>query len=482
VTEESLQLAESEQRYRAVIDNAWEMIQSVRPDGTFEFVNQAWFDTLGYTTEDLAGLDIWDIIHESSVAHCQLLFQQAIKGEPIPSMEAVFMAKDGRAVPVEGSVTSRVVGEQVVATHGFFHDITERLRSRELEVENAELVRAEQARYREKMAALGKLSAGLAHELNNPSAAVTRAVARIGEAMSARDLAARDLVRAGLGADQWRAVTALAAGPSSLDGRPTAATDDPMDLDRRERDVESWLGQRGIPQAWSLAPGLALLGVGRPDLDALADVVPDEALAPTLRWLDASATVSESTEILARSSQRISDLVAAVKGYTHMDRATQQDVDVHAELDSTLVILDHRLRDTTVRREYDRSLPPVHVVGNTLNQVWTNIVDNALDAMDGKGTLTIRTRAGRAEDGADGSAVVVEIEDDGPGIPDEVRTRIFEPFFTTKPQGQGTGLGLDTAWRVVSQEQHGTLTVDSVPGRTVFTVTLPADGPGARSD
>jgi signal transduction histidine kinase len=124
----------------------------------------------------------------------------------------------------------------------------------------------------------------------------------------------------------------------------------------------------------------------------------------------------------------------------------------------------------------------VHVVGNTLNQVWTNIVDNALDAMDGKGTLTIRTRAGRAEDGADGSAVVVEIEDDGPGIPDEVRTRIFEPFFTTKPQGQGTGLGLDTAWRVVSQEQHGTLTVDSEPGRTVFTVTLPADGPGARSD
>jgi len=183
VTEESLRLAESEQRYRAVIDNAWEMIQSVRPDGSFEFVNQAWLDTLGYAAEDLAGLDVWDIIHESSVEHCQVLFQEAIKGRPIPSMDAVFVTKDGRAVPVEGSVTSRLVGEEVVATHGFFRDLSERLRSEELERRNAELLRAEQARYLEKMAALGKLSAGLAHELNNPAAAVGRAVARLGEAL-----------------------------------------------------------------------------------------------------------------------------------------------------------------------------------------------------------------------------------------------------------------------------------------------------------
>ena len=465
MTDDSLRLAESEQRYRAVIDNASDMIQSIRPDGSFEFVNRAWLDTLGYAADEVPSLDIWDIVHESSVPHCQKLFQEAINGDPIPSMEAVFVTREGRAVPVEGSVTSRMVGAQVVATHGFFRDITERVRSLELEARNAELVRAEQARYLEKMAALGKLSAGLAHELNNPSAAVARAVARLGEAIAARDDAAGDLVAAGLGADQWAVVTALAAGAGGAD-RPG----DPMGLDRREQDAEDWLEHRGIPDGWLVAPGLATLGATPTDLDTLAAALPAPTLAPALRWLDASATITESTDILARSSRRISDLVAAVKGYTHMDRAAEQDVDVHDELDGTLMILGHRLRGLTVRREYDRTAPLVHVVGNTLNQVWTNILDNAVDATGGEGTITVRTR--RAD--PPGAGVVVEVEDDGSGIPEEVRARIFEPFFTTKPQGVGTGLGLDAVWRIVTEEQRGSVEVESVPGRTTFRVTLPA--------
>jgi signal transduction histidine kinase len=169
---------------------------------------------------------------------------------------------------------------------------------------------------------------------------------------------------------------------------------------------------------------------------------------------------------VARSAERISGLVGAVKSYSHMDRATEQHVDVHHGLEDTLIILGHRLRDVTLRREYDRSLPRVRAFGNSLNQVWTNIIDNAIDATGGRGTISLRTRL-------EGNNVSIELADDGQGIPPEHVSRIFEPFFTTKPQGQGTGLGLDTAWRIVTEEHQGAIDVESRPGRTVFRVTLP---------
>jgi PAS domain S-box-containing protein len=459
-SEANLQLAESEQRYRAAIDNAHDMIQSIRPDGTFEFVNRAWLDTLGYSEAELAELDIWDIIHDSSREHCQLYFSKALGGESIPYMEAVFRTKAGVPVPVEGSVTNRYMGDQIIATHGFFRNISERLHAEQLERENAALVRDEQARYLEKMAALGKLSAGLAHELNNPAAAVSRASARLSEALERRDATLNTLVSHGITKEQCTRLTRLAAVPASDEQLG------PLERDRRESEIEEVLDELEVPQGWALTAGLAQAGQTPESIRELATQVPPGDLAATLSWVEATNATKESVEILTRSSRRISELVQAIKGYTHMDRAAEQHVDLHEGIESTLTILGHALRDVTVTRDFDRSIPQIRVHGNTLNQVWTNILDNAADATDGSGAITIRTR-GEADH------AVVEIEDNGSGIPEADLHRIFEPFFTTKPQGVGTGLGLDMAWRIVTEEHGGTIDVESSPGRTVFRVTLP---------
>lgn len=460
--ESNPQLAESEERYRAAIDNAHDMIQSVRPDGTFEFVNKAWLDTLGYSQDEVGALDMWDTIHDSSLEHCQFYFSKALSGESIPYMEAVFRTKAGDPVPVEGSVTNRFMGDTIIATHGFFRNISERLHAEELERRNAALIRDEKARYLEKMAALGKLSAGLTHELNNPAAAVSRASARLTTALAQRDDALTTLVSEGITKDQCRRLVALSLPPASASGEQLG----PLERDRRESEIEQVLDELDVPQGWSLAAGLAEAGQTVVSIRELAQQVARADLVPTLNWINATNAARESVEVLVRSSRRITEIVRAVKGYTHMDRAAEQQVDLHDGLDSTLTILNHALRDVTVKREFDHSLPQIRVYGNTLNQVWTNILDNAADATAGSGTITIRTRR-------DGDHAVVEIEDDGPGITSDDLHRIFEPFFTTKPQGVGTGLGLDTAWRIVTQEHGGTIGVESRPGRTVFTVTLP---------
>lgn len=456
-------LIESEERYRAVIENASDMIQSVRPNGTFEFVNPAWLHALGYTQEEVAGMIVWDTIHEDAVAHCRPIFARAIQGEPIEYLETAFKTKEGRKLPVEGNITSRFVGDTVVATHGFFRDISERLRARELEERNLELERAEQARYMEKMAALGKLSAGLAHELNNPAAAVQRANAGLVESLERRDAAVRQLAGQGLEAIQWQAIDAMMASPVDAQRLDMSQS---LELGDQETAIERWLDAHDVERAWEIASGFAEAGIAEVQLDHLASLLPAPALLPALHVLTETIAIRESTGIIHRSSYRISELVSAVKGYTHMDRATEQMVDIHDGLESTLIILGHRLRGVSVVREFDRQLPLVHAFGNTLNQVWTNIIDNAVDAMEGKGRITIRTQ--RAE-----KAVVVEIEDNGSGIAPDDLSCIFEPFFTTKEQGAGTGLGLDTAWRIVTEEHGGMITVTSEPGRTVFRISLP---------
>ena len=460
-------LVESEQRYQAVIENASDMIQSVRPDGTFEFVNRSWRTTMGYTDDDLAKMTIWDIIHPDSLAHCQGEFVKVIGGQQLDIFSGTFVAKDGRAVPIEGSVTFRLLGDVVVATHGFFRDITERLRTKELEERTALLEREERARYLEKMAALGKLSAGLAHELNNPTAAVQRANSGLREALQRRDSAMRTLADSGCTASTWLAMDALVGRVSAV--RRNEDEQDPVALSAAEATIESWLEDQDVPRAWELAPALAVAGINQDDLATIGKLAPAGALPAAVAWINETLVIGESSEIIAQSSQRITDLVRAIKGYSHMDRATEHDADIHDGLENTLIILAHRLQNVEIRRQYDRSLPPIRVFGNTLNQVWTNLIDNAIDAMNDTGRIAIRTMAAAER-------LVVEIEDNGAGIPADALTCIFEPFFTSKPQGKGTGLGLDTAWRIVTDEHGGTIAATSEPGRTVFRVELPING------
>ena len=463
---DDLRLIESEQRYKAVIDNASDMIQSVRPDGTFEFVNKSWLNTLGYSLADIKSLIVWDIIHETAIEHCQALFYEAVQGKEIPFMTTTFKAADGHPVPVEGNVTSRFLGDTVVATHGFFRDISERLRAEELEQLNAQLEREQQARYLEKMAALGKLSAGLAHELNNPAAAAQRAGARFGEGLAHRDSIMRTVIAQGFTSAHWLAIDEVLLAAS----RQAGIRLDPLATSERETAIEDWLDDRGIAKAWDLAPALVQSGITEPLLEKLALELPESTLNGAIEWISETLSLRESADVVQRSSRRISELVSAVKGYSYMDRGTEQIIDLTEGLENTLIILGHRLKNITIERDYQQDLPHVQVQSNALNQVWTNIIDNAIDAMDGRGTLKIATYR-------KGDQVIVDITDSGSGIAEEDLSCIFEPFYTTKPQGMGTGLGLDTAWRIVTNEHGGSITVESVPGETTFHVAIPTKTP-----
>jgi signal transduction histidine kinase len=314
-------------------------------------------------------------------------------------------------------------------------------------------------RQREKLAALGKLSAGLAHELNNPAAAARRASEELGDAILAAQLAALEHDKR-FSADARRALIAAQ--------RETAAVPPPLDpllLSDAEEELAEWLEEREVEESWDLAATLAAAGLEAGRLKQLAGVIEGESLAAGVHWLSKTIELVGLADEVATSSGRISELVGAMKDYTYMDRTAVDEVDVTAGLDNTLTILGHELKGVSVQREYEQNLPQVQGNGGELNQVWTELIDNAADAVDGRGNITLRAFA---QDGR----VVVEVVDDGPGIPREAQGRVFEPFYTTKEVGAGTGLGLDVVRRTVVAHGGG-VSVRSEPGETRFTVALP---------
>jgi signal transduction histidine kinase len=318
---------------------------------------------------------------------------------------------------------------------------------------------------RERLLALGKLSAGLTHELNNPAAAAMRATAALQDRVAGMRHKLALLADGRIDGRVLRQLTELqetfvarVAGADQLSALERADAEDVLD---------DWLDEHEVRQPWELAAVFVPAGLGPADLEKVADTVDDGFLEPAVRWLAYTVETETLLAEIRESTHRISALVDAAKQYSQMDRTPHQETDLHAGLNATLVVLSAKIPPgITVVKDYAKDLPLVPAYAAELNQVWTNLIHNALDAMAGSGTLTLRTAV-------DGDCALVEIGDTGPGVPAELRRRVFEPFFTTKPVGQGTGLGLDVSWRIVVNRHGGDLRVRSRPGDTRFQVLLP---------
>ena len=320
----------------------------------------------------------------------------------------------------------------------------------------------------ERMAQLGTLTAGLAHELNNPAAAVNRSAGQLYAAIE-RYGNARAAVALELGEAKAPFLENLLEAARSSGKTPLSALER-ADL---EDDVEAWLADHDVDRSWELAPGLVEAGITVDRLSDLVDHVENARLEGVIGLIDAAQEQVAVVYQIEEGTRRMSAIVKALKSYAYLDQAPVQNVDVTAGLDDTLMLLEHKAKGIKIQREYESDLPRIEALGGELNQVWTNLIDNAIYAVmeEADGQLIVRAKPTE-------SGVVVEVEDNGSGIPAEIQSRIFDSFFTTKPPGSGTGLGLDISRNIVIHHHGGNLTVDSQPGRTVFRVELPLRLPG----
>src|SRR6202522_2826183 len=358
---------------------------------------------------------------------------------------------DSRALQFPASLFPELVQKMPELTKRLVGLMSDRIR---------ETTRLEQQR--DRLASLGKLSAGLAHELNNPASAATRAASQLRKMLTKIRNASLELGKRDLTPAQKAEIEKLEASFT----QPDIVPPDPLTMSDLEEQIDSLLRSHGQNDLWMVAAGLARRNIKPEAVESLfASLAADTARAALVR-IATSVEIASLLHEIESATSRISDLVGAIKEYTHMDQAPVQNVDVVKSLETTLTILNHKLKQgVLVQRDYQRVPLLVNSFGSELNQVWTNIIDNAIDAMHGKGELRIRTYR-------DDGCVVVEVADNGPGIPPSVLSRIFEPFFTTKGVGEGTGLGLDTVQRIV-KKHRGNIHVSSKPGDTRFQVWLP---------
>jgi signal transduction histidine kinase len=361
---------------------------------------------------------------------------------------------DSRALRFPASLFPELVQKMPVLTQRLVGLMSDRIR---------ETTRLEQQR--DRLASLGKLSAGLAHELNNPASAAKRAASQLRETLKKIRDASLELGRRDLSLAQKSEIEKLEISFTVPDVVPP----DPLTISDLEDQIDSLLRSHGQNDLWMLAAGLARRNIKPETVESLFAILDAETARAALVRIAASVEIASLLHEIESSTSRISDLVGAIKEYTHMDQAPVLNVDVVKSLETTLTILNHKLKQgVVVQRDYQPVPLLVNSFGSELNQVWTNIIDNAIDAMHGKGELRVRTHS-------DNGCAVVEIIDNGPGIPEEVEPHIFEPFFTTKGVGEGTGLGLDTVQRIV-KKHRGNIQVNSKPGETRFQVWLPLSG------